>query len=228
MAKGALEVKEQSYLKGISRFIAVISVVGKFLLYFAIVVLIMCMLLIPSLMKDLKAYDNKIELTYSEEKVSLVKNDEDVVVYVNDKKQSSINDVSGFDNLYKVISKHSNRTLIGYSEAFILVAILYLFIVSLILNHLSKLFKNISKEDTPFTLDNVNHLRKMGLYMVSIIIIPFITSLLFSIFTDYKLHINLNFAKIVETLIVIALYYIFKYGLNLQNDSKKKIYDDKE
>ena len=87
MAKSSLEVNEQKFLKGISRFISIVATIGRFLLYFAIFAVVVCMLLAPKFLKDIKAYDNKIELSYNKDKISLVKeSDDEVRVYVNDKK----------------------------------------------------------------------------------------------------------------------------------------------
>ena len=229
MNNDVLNDKEQSFLKGISKVISILASIGKFLLYFAIVSLVICMLVIPKFMRNLKAYDDKIVLSYSEEKVTLVKEDDSLVkVYVNDKEQSKIKDVKGFDDLYKLINKHSNKTLIGYSEALILIVILYIYLISLALKHLSKLFKNINKEETPFIEDNVVHLRKMGLYMAAMVIIPPIVSVIFHACTDLKFNFSLDISSAVEALFVIALSYIFKYGCSLQKGSKKTIYNIKE
>lgn len=227
MAKSSLEVNEQKFLKGISRFISIVATIGRFLLYFAIFAVVVCMLLAPKFLKDIKAYDNKIELSYNKDKISLVKeSDDEVRVYVNDKKQSTIKDMEDYDKLYKVVKNHSSKTLTNYSEAVLLIAILYIFIVSMILTHLSKLFKNISKEETPFIMDNVIHLRKMSLYMIVTLVLPIIISLVFALCTGYKLHITLNISGIVEALFVMAMSIIFRYGCVLQNKSTNTIYDN--
>lgn len=229
MNNNMLEVKEQKFLKVISKIVAILASIGKICIYIGIVSLIICMLLIPKFMKNLKAYDNKIEISYSQEKITLTKESSDIVrVYVNDKKEDKIKDINGFDDLYKIVSKHSNKTLIGYSEAFILIIILYMYLISLVLKYLSKLFKNISNNETPFIIENVTYLRKMGLYMLLIAILPSLISLVFYLFTKYHLGIDLNISNIIEALIVLAMSLIFKYGCALQSNSKKVMYDIKE
>lgn len=137
-------------------------------------------------------------------------------------------DEKEFNNLKKVLDKHSNKTLIGYFEAIALIIILYMYLISLVLKHLERLFKNINKGQTPFTLDNVKHMEKMGLFMIAAIVLPSLTSLIFYIVTDYNFNISLNFVDIVEILFVFAMSFVFRYGYILQEDSKKTIYDDED
>lgn len=229
MAKGILDKKEQSKLKGLSKVIAILASIGKFFLYLGIVSIAVCMLIIPNFMKNLKTYDNTIELTYSKETIKMVKESSTLVkVYVNDKEQSKFTETKGFDELKKMLNKHSNKTLIGYSEALLLIVILYMYLITLVLKHLGTLFKNINKGQTPFTLDNVQHMQKMGLYMIAAIILPPLASLIFYICTDYDLNMSLNLVDVVEILFVYAMSFVFRYGYNLQEGSKKTIYDDEE
>lgn len=229
MAKGSLNKKEQSKLKTLSKIIAVIAKIGRIFIYIGIISLLVCMIVVPSALKHVKAYDNKIEFKYDKDTVLLVKDETDKVkVIVNDKKSDTIKDVKGFDKLYSAISNHSNKVLIGYSEAFLLLIILYMYLISLVLKHLEKLFKNISRGDTPFTLDNVDHMRRMAIYMIVAIVVPPIVSLLFSIFTDLDVNISFDLIDVVQILFIYAMSFVFRYGYKLQEDSKKTIYDDEE
>ena len=229
MAKGFLDKNEQTKLKGLSKVISILAIIGKFFLYFGIVSIILCMIIAPTFIKRIKTYDDKIELTYSQETLSIVKDSSSTVrIYVNDKEQSKIMDEKEFNDLKKVLDKHSNKTLIGYFEAIALIIILYMYLISLVLKHLERLFKNINKGQTPFTLDNVKHMEKMGLFMIAAIVLPSLTSLIFYIVTDYNFNISLNFVDIVEILFVFAMSFVFRYGYILQEDSKKTIYDDED
>ena len=227
MSKVVLNKKEQNILKGLSRVISFFAMIGRVFIYIAIVAFIFCMLISPKIIKHVKTYDNTIELKIGDEKMTMVKEtNSKVVVYHNDKKESKMENVTSFDNLKKMFDKHSNNTIIGYSEAFLLLMILYLYIISLILKHLGKLFTNINGGETPFTLDNVEHMKKMGIFMIAAIIMPAVISIIFKLFTDVDLDLSLSLIDVVQILFIMSMTLIFKYGYSLQDGSKKTIYDE--
>ena len=229
MAKGPLLKEEQSKLKGLSKVISFLANLGRICIFIGIGAIILCMLIMPTIIKHVKTYDNTIELKYSEETLKIVReSDEQVRVYINDKKEDKITDVEGFDKLYKVLDKHSNKTIIGYFEAIFLLIILYMYLANLVLKHLSKLFKNIKNGDTPFTLDNVDHMKKMGIYMIAAIVLPPLFSIIFNACTDLEFNLSFDLIDIVQILFVFAMAFVFRYGYNLQEDSKKTIYDDED
>lgn len=226
MSKVVLNKKEQNMLKGLSRVISFFAVVGRIFMYIAIVAFIFCMLISPKIIKHVKTYDNTIELKIGDEKMTMIKEtNSKVVVYHNDKKESKMENVTSFDNLKKMFDTHSHSTIIGYSEAFFLLMMVYLYIISLILKHLGKLFNNVSAGETPFTLENVEHMKKMGIYMITAIIMPSVISIIFKLFTDVDLDLSLNIIDIVQILFIMSMTLIFKYGYILQDGSKKTIYD---
>lgn len=229
MAKETLEINEQKGLKGLSKVISFISNLSRVFIYIGIVSLILCMLLVPTFMKHVKTTDNEIIFSYSKEKVSLVKNESNQVkLVVNDKEEEKIDDAVVFNKIKKVLDKHSTNTLIGYIDAIILLLILYMYLITLVLKHLGRLFKNISNDKTPFTLDNIDHMKKMGIYMIIAILLPTISSILFNIFTDIDLRLRFDLIDIVQILFILAMRIIFKYGFILQESSKKTIYDEEE
>lgn len=229
MSKSKLDKEEQSRLKGISKALIIISKIARIGLYIGIVSLLLVMVIIPKAMNHVKVNENSIIFKVEEESLTLTKESSNkVTVYVNDKEEASINNVEVYNKVKKVFDNHSTAALIGYSEAYMLCTILYLYLIILSLKHFEKLFKNIRKGETPFTLDNVEHMRKMGFYMIGAIVLPIIISILYYFFTDLDINPQIRFTNIIEILFVFAMSSIFKYGYNLQADSKKTIYDDEE
>ena len=82
---------------------------------------------------------------------------------------------------------------------------------------------NIVTSDT-FTLDNVNHIKKMSYIMIASIIIATIASSFMSAAFARDIMVNINMYNIVEIIFLFALSYIFEYGYEIQLDSKGKIY----
>lgn len=102
------------------------------------------------------------------------------------------------------------------------------FLVVLIkaLKHLELLFTNINKGDTPFTLDNVNHIKKMSYLMIACLILSSIGESLLDIPFSGAYVFDFNILNIVEILFLYSMSLVFEYGHEIQLDSKGKIYDE--
>ena len=227
-----LNKKEQSKLKGLSKIIYIFATLGKICVYVAIPFIVIAMLVIPTVINHTNVTkDNNIEFKYQEEsiykkdignsKLEIIRNGE-----VVDKGDSA--DYKFFTKYKKTLDKYSKRQLIGYIEAGFILLITYLYLIGLVLKHLAKLLKNINEGATPFTLDNVDHMSKMGRYMIAVIILPILASLLYYIVADIDLNFNFGFIDIIEVLFVLAMTIVFKYGYNIQEEVKSSIYSDKD
>ena len=107
-------------------------------------------------------------------------------------------------------------------------ACLVAFIIVLIktLKHLELLFDNINKGETPFTLENVNHIKKMSYLMIACIILSAVGQTILSIPMDSDIEFSMF--NIVEILFLYSMSLIFEYGYEIQLDSKGKIYGEEE
>ena len=90
----------------------------------------------------------------------------------------------------------------------------------LVLKHLENLFNNINKGDTPFTLENVEHIKKMAYLLIATIVLPYISGSIFEILINTKLDIEFEIFDLVEILFLFAMAYVFQYGHEIQLDSK--------
>ena len=100
-----------------------------------------------------------------------------------------------------------------------------MFLLSFALNHLSQLFKNINEGDTPFTLENVHHIKTMSYFMIAITILTAIGNGISSLIMDQDFDLGFDFITI---LVFYSIAYIFEYGYELQLDSKGKIYGEED
>lgn len=125
-----------------------------------------------------------------------------------------------------IMSNNSNTKLIIYTETIIFCLIITISLITLIMHYISKLFKNISAEDTPFTLENMKYIKLITILFISYLFFPDITGTLFTLITKIDLGIDYEVAKLFYVLIIICIYYIFDYGHQLQLDSKGKIYSE--
>ena len=130
-------------------------------------------------------------------------------------------DADNFDKVSKVLNNNSKEKIIVVMIASMIFLITGLFILSVALNHLSQLFKNINEGDTPFTLENVHHIKTMSYFMIAITILSAIGNAISSIIIEQDFDLGFGFISI---LVFYSIAYIFEYGYELQLDSKGKIY----
>ena len=98
----------------------------------------------------------------------------------------------------------------------------------IILNYVEKLFNNIKNNQTPFTLENVDFIKKNSYLMIALIFITPISDTLFSIISSVSNGEENPFEimNILEILIIFSMSYIFEYEYEIQKDSKGKIYSE--
>lgn len=113
-----------------------------------------------------------------------------------------------------------NNTIVRvlFVESFLISGIVLLILSYIMFRALTKLFKNISDGDTPFTKDNVFLLRKIGKYMIIISVLPLILDIIVK--TIFKVEYIFGFSgfDIMYILVIFALAYVFEYGYQLQED----------
>lgn len=124
------------------------------------------------------------------------------------------------------LNSHSNVEVIIHTEIIIFGIIASLFLLRMIASYLYKLFKNINEEDTPFTMDNVAYIRKISIYVLLYIVVPYVLGLITELIMGINLNIEFELIVVLLGLIIFGISYIFEYGYQIQLDSKGKIYGD--
>ena len=94
------------------------------------------------------------------------------------------------------------------------------------LKNIEKLFINIHNEDTPFTLENINYIRKIAMFLIIAIIAPTIFGIIFQAIIKMDMNIGIELMDLILVLIIFSMAYIFEYGYELQLDSRGKMYGD--
>ena len=118
--------------------------------------------------------------------------------------------------------------IILYAETIIICLIISVMIISFAMLYLTKLFKNISEGETPFTLDNLKNIKIIALLLVAYLLFPDISGTIFQWITKINMNIDYEITKIFYILIIACIYYVFDYGHQIQLDSKGKIYGEVE
>ena len=152
---------------------------------------------------------------------------------INDKNIVILNESIELDEITtntitNMFSEHSNLEIILYAETIIICLIISVMIISFAMLYLTKLFKNISEGETPFTLDNLKNIKIIALLFVTYLVFPDISGTIFQWITKINMNIDYEITKIFYILIIVCIYYVFDYGHQIQLDSKGKIYGEVE
>lgn len=127
---------------------------------------------------------------------------------------------------YEHINNHSFDEIIFHAEILLVGSLISIVCIAKVFENLYKLFFNIHNGDTPFTLDNINRIKKISFFIIFYIVFSFIYGVMCSILMELNLGAELELTDIVYALIIYSISFIFEYGYELQIDSKGKMYEN--
>ena len=221
-----LEKEKQKRLKVISKIIKIISKIGSVFARIGAICLIVGTILLAIFVNSTTVKnENEFSTKLGNQVIEYKKVDGNLEVSGESKVHLIKLDTNSFDKVSKVLNNNSKEKIIVVMIASMVFLITGLFLLSAALNHLSKLFKNINEGDTPFTLENVHHIKTMSYFMIAITILTTIGNAISSIIIDQDFDLGFDFISI---LVFYSIAYIFEYGYELQLDSKGKIYGEDE
>ncbi len=177
--------------------------------------------------------NSKVQLTNNEEKFNVLvsEDNEKVDVSLNNNdgkihvKLLNIESKEDLEQIAKIFKRNSKAKVLILVIIASMSAITALILLGITLGHLEKLFKNINEGDTPFTLENVNHIKKISYFMIAVTIAFSISTALGALIFNESASINIGF-NVINILFLYSIAIIFEYGYKIQLDSKGKIYDD--
>ena len=127
---------------------------------------------------------------------------------------------------YEYINNHSFDEIIFHAEILLVGSLISIVCIAKVFENLYKLFFYIHNGDTPFTLDNINRIKKISFFIIFYIVFSFIYGVMCSILMELNLGAELELTDIVYALIIYSISFIFEYGYELQIDSKGKMYEN--
>ena len=232
---------KQKKVKKLSKAISILARIGKVCTVIGIVAVVVTALIVPVVGLNIKVKEcgetaeNGIPYRYGKlevfgEKVEYKILDQDSKVEFTHKNDTdTITDEDTTYALSKVFDYFEEKNMIMvvvFGEFALVCLAVTLVLIYKAADHLDKLFININKGDTPFTMDNVEHIKKMAYLMIWLIIFPAVTGLFASFVIDADLSIDFDFSNLLTILILFSLAYIFEYGYQIQLDSKGRIYGE--
>ena len=218
--------KEQKKMKGLSKSIYITARIFKIISIVGLVASIICiigsMIVIPNSKinndkKTIELFNKSYEYNIDDNKFSInVDDKEHFIVEYSLEESYQIDKFIDSSNTYKL----------SFCLILFISLLIFMIILFKVFTYLEKLFLNIHNENTPFNLENVSYIKKVALYLILAIVIPNIFGLLAQFIFKIELDVSLDLMDIIFVLIVFALSYIFKYGYEIQLDSKGKIYGE--
>ncbi len=221
-----LKREKQNRLKGLSKAIYIIARVCKALLLISVVIVAITMIATLFISRNIKAIDNVTSIY--ENKVEYEYINDELVIKFNDKVQDiqNVEDKLVIKQVIDTLQNHSIIKLVLFIEVAFTVLIATLILFFIILNHLEKLFVNIHNGETPFTMENVSHIKKMAIFMIIATLLPNVIGITSEIAIGEDLGIGFELLDFVYILFLFTMAYIFEYGYEIQLDSKGKMYGD--
>ena len=218
--------EKQKKVKVLSKIVAVVSKIGRICSLVSIALVAIVAIISPIVIKNIDIKDNVISVkgntfTIVDEQNKLTLKSKKLL-YAEVKDERTINIIK------EVVKKNIDNKLllIGYTETGYVVLCITLYLILILLSRLEKLFNNINNGDTPFTLENVEHIKKIAYLMIALIILPNISGFIFELILQKDLNIDFEMFSILEILIIFVISYIFEYGYEIQLDSKGKMYGE--
>lgn len=221
-----LKEEKQKKVKVLSKIIYIVSKIGKICCTVGLVMMTALFLMAPFFIKEVKVVNDRIVINNNKYGIEIVEKGNNVSLRYN--KKIVIADVDTKKDIEKVrdiVKNNSAFTLVTGVELAIASIILILLFTRIMLSHMEKLFKNIHDGDTPFTLDNVKHIKKIAFAMILSIVIAPVCGLIASLMIN-ELEFSFPTFSIIEILVIFTMAYIFEYGYEVQLDSKGKMYGE--
>lgn len=219
--------EKQEKMKGLSKTISILSKICQVLVCICIPLILIAIIASPFIISNIKIEDNTINLKGYEESITIIEDNEKVTLKM-DGNIISDKDTETIIKLKEVLENNSKLNIIGYVEIGFIILEVNLILMFILFKNLKELFNNIHNGDTPFTLENVQHIKKMAYILIAIILLPNIGGVIFELILGSDLDIGFELINIVEILFLFSMAYIFEYGYELQLDSKGIMYGEED
>lgn len=217
-----MEKEKQKNLKILSKIVYILAKIAKVCMVIGVVMLVLTMCIVPAIFNYIKINDNTI--TVDKETYNYEIKDNHIVITDKDGKESNF-DIYIDANVKEYIENNNTNDYTLHIELLLVSSIITIIISYLIVNSLEKLFRNIN-EDSPFTEENTNYLRKIAKYSLYSLIISIILQIVFELVSGLDINIDFNSVSIMTILVLYVSTYIFEYGTKLQAKSTEKIYSE--
>lgn len=223
--------EKQKQMKGLSKAIYILAKICRVCCIIGIVCLSIAMTIIPFIFYNVKVDNNKItlfghEATYEQKENTIYFKTDEFGAYVKDYVIEDANEVANATNVINMFKDNSIFLIIGVVEVGFIFILATVELMNKTLKHLEDMFKNIHNGDTPFSMENVEHIKKMAIFMIINLILPSIGTSSFNLFMNTSFNTNFSLMYVIYILFLFSMAIVFEYGYEIQKDSNGKMYDE--
>ena len=215
--------EKQKQMKGISKVLSLVGKIAAIVLRVSVGFLVAAMILLPIGFKYIDIEDGK--LVSKDKKIQIVEVGNSTEIRIGDHVVAADVKTSDINNITPAVEHFGETGVIVFLELGMVFLGAFIIVLIKALEHLEKLFKNINEGDTPFTLDNVDHIKKMSYLMIACIILASIGGVLLNIPLKNEVDLDFDLLSITEILFLYSMSLIFEYGYEIQQDSKGIMYE---
>ncbi len=195
----------QRNLKGISKVISIISKILEVCMIVGASACLVATIAIPFIFKNIKIGETNISIG----KFKIVQLSQEELL------KNGV-DTKTFDFIKEFITDNRVFELCAYT----FICVVALVGMAFFFYYLYKLFKNINKEDTPFTENNVDIITKLLIALIGYMAVPTILAWIAELIGNIDINYSWGLKDIILLLVIFASRHIFAYGCSLEKSKK--------
>lgn len=216
--------EKQKQMKGISKVLSLIGKISSIVLWVGFAFLLIGMIFIPIGFSAVDVKDG--ELIVNNQVLEMVEKGNTVEVRIGEKVLVGTTTDDEIHSVIPAIEKYSKTGVVVFLELGLAIIGAFMICMIKLLKHLEKMFLSIHEGDTPFTLENVDHIKKMTYLLIACILLAGIGEILLNIPLRNQVNIEFSLLTVLEIIFLYSMSLIFEYGYEIQLDSKGKMYDE--
>lgn len=218
---------EQRKMKAITKLIYLISSAFKYISIEALVLAVLVMIANTYILINTSIDTKSNTASICGRNVNYELVDKSLKVKLENKKEYKINFDKEVKNetIIKVLkmSKTVRLSLAIFIELFFIFA---MYAIIRLFSNIQKLFKNIHDNATPFSMENVKCIRNIALFTLLYILSQNVLGGIASGIYLLDFNIEIELTNYILVVIIFTISYVFKYGYQIQLDSKGIMYGD--
>lgn len=221
-----LKKEKQKRMKVLSKIIYIVARIGKILTIASSIAVLVTMIALPIITSNIKVDGNKA--TIFNEVVEYQREDTKIILKQGNREEiiTKSEDLKVVNEIINAIENNELTKITIFTEVAFACLVATLILLYLTFRHLEELFVNIHNGDTPFTIDNVKHIKMMSYLLIGVTVLPDICGVIAELIMKIDLNIGFGLMDLLYIIILYSLSYIFEYGYEIQLDSKGKMYGD--
>ena len=218
---------EQRKMKSITKLIYVISNIFKYISIIAIVIVGLITIANTYLLINTNIDTKNNTATICGKNINYEVVDKSLKIKLENKKEYKIDfDKEVKNETITKVLEMPKCVRLSLSIFIELTLIFAMYVINRLFSSIQKLFKNIHDNETPFNIENVRYIRNIALFTLLYILSQDILGVIASVIYLLDFNMEIELTNYILVLIIFAISYIFKYGYQIQLDSKGIMYGD--